>query len=57
MRNMVLITAAIFLAGLFLLTAIVMFQSGINALTLVSLIVIAVLAVGILGALLKQPED
>lgn len=57
MRNMVLITAAIFLAGLFLLTAIVMFQSGINALTLVSLIVIAVLAVGILGALLNQPED
>lgn len=57
MRSMVLIVAAAFLAGLFLLTVFVMFQSGINALTLVSLAVIAVLAVGIIGALLNQPED
>jgi hypothetical protein len=55
-RLLVLALALAFIAGFAFLTISVVFQQGITLLTLISIFVLVLLAVGIIGALLHPPR-
>ena len=56
MRSAVTIVALLFLCGFGFMTVYVMLRSGPDLLTGVSLIVVALMAFGILGALTEPPD-
>jgi hypothetical protein len=55
MRTVVLIVAMVFIAGLAALTALDVSRYGLTPLDLVSILIVALMAVGILGALRPRP--
>ena len=55
-RKAVLIASLIVIAVLFFLTLFVLFSSGPDMLVLISLLVLAVLGIGIFGALGESPR-
>ena len=56
MRSVITIVALIFVSGLGFMTLYVMLRSGPDLLTGLSLIVLALMAFGILGALTEPPD-
>ena len=50
-------SALLFIAILVALTIVAMIAGGVNVLTLVTLVVLALLGVGIVGALLSPPPE
>ena len=57
MRAAILGAALLFIAILTTLTVVAAIAGGVNVLTLVSLLVLALLGFGIVGALLHAPPD
>ena len=55
-RNPILVAALAFIAVLGVLTVVVAVRNGIDILTLVSLLVLAMFAFGIVGALRHPPD-
>jgi hypothetical protein len=55
MRQLVLVVAALFIALLATLTVLDIVHNGINALDAVAILILALLATGILGALRHPP--
>ena len=56
MRSAITVVALIFVCGFGFMTVIVMLRSGPDLLTGLSLIVLALMAFGILGALTEPPD-
>ena len=56
-RAIVLIVVLVFIVGLGGLTVDVMLEGGVDVLVVVSLVVLALFAFGIVGALLHPPEE
>ena len=56
-RTIVTAAAIVFIGGFTFLTVVTMIEHGIDVLTLVSLVVLVLLAVGVLGALSSQDQD
>jgi hypothetical protein len=56
-RTVILGAALLFIGILASLTVIAVVNGGVNVLTLVTLLVLAMLAVGIVGALLTPPPE
>ena len=56
-RSIVLVVVLVFIVGLGGLTVDVMLEGGVDVLVVVSLVVLALFAFGIVGALLHPPEE
>jgi len=56
-RNMVLVAALALIVLLAFLTLSVLAQNGLDPLVIISLVVLAVLGFGVLGALTAPPDD
>jgi hypothetical protein len=56
-RAVLLVVALVFIAGLAALTIDAAASGGVDVLTIVSLLVIALFAFGIVGALLRPPDE
>jgi hypothetical protein len=57
MQSAILATALVFVVGLAVMTIIVTVESGFDVLTVLSLLVLALIGFGVLGALLNTPPD
>ena len=57
MRGTILVVALVFVAGLLALTVNAALQSGVDILTVLSALVLALLGFGIFGALLHPPGE
>jgi hypothetical protein len=56
-RSLILVAVLAFIVGLGGLTVKVMLEGGVDVLVVVSLLVLALFAFGIVGALLHPPEE
>jgi hypothetical protein len=57
MRILILIVALLFIAMLGTLTALDIASNGLNALNVVSILIVGLFATGIVGALLQRPRE